>query len=74
MICPYCSTEMTSGFIQGMSYKPDLAWFDEIGMIEQHQIFDLFMEQLALVLYNKALDDAQRWYKTQQDNLYWNIR
>lgn len=29
MICPYCSTEMTSGFIQGMGYKPDLAWFDD---------------------------------------------
>ncbi len=42
---------------------------DEIGIIEQHQVFDLFMEQLAPVIYNKALDDAQRWYKTQQDNL-----
>lgn len=42
---------------------------DEICIIEQHQVFDLFMEQLAPVIYNKALDDAQRWYKTQQDNL-----
>ena len=42
---------------------------DEIGMIEQQQIFDLFMEQLAPVVYNKALDDARRWYRNQQERM-----
>lgn len=27
------------------------------------------MEQMALIIYNKALDDAILWYKQQQDNL-----
>lgn len=42
---------------------------DEIGIIEQQQIYDLFMEQLAPVVYNKALDDAQRWYRKQQERM-----
>lgn len=42
---------------------------DEIGIIEQQQILDLFVEQLAPIVYNKALDDAQRWYRNQQNNM-----
>lgn len=42
---------------------------DEIGIIEQQQILDLFVEQLAPIVYNRALDDAQRWYRNQQNNM-----
>ena len=42
---------------------------DDIGMIKQQRILELFMERLAPVIYNKALDDAIYWYKRQQDNL-----
>jgi len=42
---------------------------DQIGMIEQQQILDLFLEQLAPVVYNKALDDARRWYGQQQERM-----
>lgn len=42
---------------------------EDIGIIKQSSILDLFMEQLAPVIYNKALDDAMLWYKRQQDNL-----
>ena len=42
---------------------------EEIGIIEKEQIMDLFLEQLAPMVYNKALDDVGRWYKDQQENL-----
>lgn len=42
---------------------------EEIGILKQPQILDLFVEQLAPIVYNKALDDAMRWYKQQQDNM-----
>lgn len=42
---------------------------EEIGMLKQSQILDLFVEQLAPIVYNKALDDAMRWYEQQQDNM-----
>lgn len=42
---------------------------EEIGMIEQSQLLDLFLEQLAPIVYNKALDDAIGWYKRQQENI-----
>lgn len=42
---------------------------EEIGIIEQQQIMDLFLEYLAPVAYNKGLDDALTWYKKQQENL-----
>lgn len=50
------------------------AFFDEeygedIGIIKQQRIMELFMEQLAPIIYNKALDDAMLWYKRQQDNI-----
>lgn len=42
---------------------------DEIGIIEQQQILDLFMNHLAPVVYNRALDDAKRWYTEQLNNM-----
>ena len=42
---------------------------EEIGMIAQRQILDLFCEQLAPIVYNRALDDAMRWMKGQMENL-----
>lgn len=42
---------------------------DDMGMIKQQRILELFTEKLASVIYNKALDDAMLWYKRQQDNL-----
>lgn len=42
---------------------------EEIGIIQQQQIVDLFLEHLAPIAYNKGLDDALKWYKRQQDNL-----
>ena len=42
---------------------------EEIGIIEKEQMMDLFLEQLAPIIYNKALDDIGKWYKNQQDNL-----
>ena len=32
---------------------------EEIGMIEEQQIIELFCEHLAPIVYNRALDDAQ---------------
>ena len=42
---------------------------EEIGMIEQMQLLDLFVQKLAPIVYNKALDDAKRWYSQMMDNL-----
>ncbi len=41
---------------------------EEIGMIEQMQLLELFEEKLAPVIYNKALDDAKRWYAQMIEN------
>ena len=42
---------------------------EEIGMIEQLQLLQLFEEKMAPVIYNKALDDAKRWFSQMTDNL-----
>lgn len=47
----------------------DEEYGEDIGIIKQQRILELFMEQLAPMIYNKALDDAMMWYKRQQDNL-----
>lgn len=42
---------------------------EDIGIIKQQRILDLFTEELAGIIYDKALDDAMLWYKRQQENL-----
>ena len=42
---------------------------EDIGIIKQQHILELFTEELATVIYNKALDDAMLWYKRQQENI-----
>ena len=42
---------------------------EEIGVIQQMQLLELFEEKLAPIVYNKALDDAKKWFKQMMDNL-----
>ncbi len=42
---------------------------EEIGIIEERQLIDLFCEHLAPIVYNKALDDAMCWLKAQAENI-----
>ena len=42
---------------------------EEIGIIEEGQLMDLFCELLAPMVYYKALDDSMRWLKEQLGNL-----
>ena len=42
---------------------------EEIGIIERQQILELFLENLAPLVYNKALDDTFRWYQRVQENM-----
>ena len=42
---------------------------EDIGIIEQQQLFDLFVEKLGPVLYDRGLDDAKAWYQRQMENM-----
>ena len=42
---------------------------EEIGMIEQLQLLQLFEEKMAPIIYNKALEDAKKWFTQMMDNL-----
>lgn len=42
---------------------------EDIGIIEQQQLLDLFVERLGPVVYDKGLDDARKWYQSQMENL-----
>jgi Uncharacterized conserved protein len=41
---------------------------EEIGIIEEFQLLDLFEEKMAPIIYNKALDDAKKWFAQLMDN------
>lgn len=36
---------------------------EEIGLIQQQEILDFFLRRLAPVVYNRALYDAEEWFK-----------
>ena len=42
---------------------------EEIGMIEQMQLLELFEEKVAPIIYNKALDDGKRWFGQMMENV-----
>ena len=42
---------------------------EEIGMIEQMQLLELFERKLAPIIYNKALEDAKSWFVQMMDHL-----
>lgn len=42
---------------------------EEIGMIEQMQLLELFERKLAPIIYNKALEDTKRWFVQMMDHL-----
>lgn len=42
---------------------------EEASRLKQEQILDFVEETLAPVIYNKALDDALRWFSEQMENL-----
>lgn len=42
---------------------------EEIGIIQQMQLLDLFERKMAPIIYNKALDDAKKWFSLMLDNI-----
>ena len=42
---------------------------EEIGMIEQMQLLELFEEKMAPIIYNRALDDTKKWFGQMMENL-----
>ena len=40
---------------------------EEIGMIEQMQLLELFEQKMAPLIYNKALEDAKKWFLQKMD-------
>ena len=42
---------------------------EEIGMIEQMHLMELFEEKLAPIIYNRALDDAKLWLGQMMENM-----
>ena len=41
---------------------------EEIGMIEQMQLLELFEQHLAPIIYNRALDDVKQWFSQMMEN------
>ncbi len=42
---------------------------EEIGIIEQMQLLELFEQKMAPIIYNKALDDAKQWFSQMMENV-----
>ena len=42
---------------------------EEIGIIEQMQLLELFEQKMAPIIYNGALDDARQWFTQMMENV-----
>ena len=65
----HLTDEQKKSMMEDIAYFFDSEYDEQIGLIKQMRILEFFTEELAPVIYNKALDDMMVWYKRQQDNL-----
>lgn len=42
---------------------------EDIGIIHQEGLFNLFMDEIAPIVYNKALDDAKYWFTRKMNDI-----
>ncbi|MCQ2211993.1 MAG: DUF2164 domain-containing protein [Paludibacteraceae bacterium] len=42
---------------------------EDIGIIHQEGLVDLFIDRLAPIIYNRALDDAKLWISQRLDDM-----
>ncbi len=42
---------------------------EKLGIIASENILDFFLDNLGKALYNKALDDAKRWYSKRMEDI-----
>ncbi len=42
---------------------------EEIGIIEQMQLLELFEQKMAPIIYNRALDDVKQWFSQMLGNM-----
>ncbi len=65
----HLTDEQKKSMMEDIAYFFDSEYDEQIGLIKQMRILEFFTEELAPVIYNKALDDMMVWYKRQQDNM-----
>lgn len=42
---------------------------EKLGIIGSENILDFFMDSLGLIIYNKALDDAKKWFDKRMEDI-----
>lgn len=65
----HLTDEQKKSMMEDIAYFFESEYDEQIGIIKQMRILEFFTEELAPVIYNKALDDMMVWYKRQQDNM-----
>lgn len=65
----HLTDEQKKSMMEDIAYFFDSEYDEQIGIIKQMRLLEFFTEELAPVIYNKALDDMMVWYKRQQDNM-----
>ena len=65
----HLTDEQKKRMMEDIAYFFESEYDEQIGIIKQMRLLEFFTEELAPVIYNKALDDMVVWYKRQQDNM-----
>lgn len=61
--------EEKKSMLEEITYFFETERDEKIGIIGSEQVLDFFLQSLGDKIYNKALDDAFRWYKKVRDNM-----
>lgn len=55
--------------IQEIVYYFESERDEKLGIIGSEKILDFFMDTLGVLIYNRALDDAKRWYDKRMEDV-----
>ena len=69
MLMDTLSKEEKNQILEEIAYFFNEEFDLDLGIIRREAIFDFFQDNLAKYIYNRALDDAKRFYEKNASNM-----
>lgn len=69
MLMDTLSKEEKNQILEEIAYFFNEEFELDLGIIRREAIFDFFQDNLAKYIYNRALDDAKRFYEKNASNM-----
>lgn len=63
------TTEEKKQMLEEIKYYFKTERDENLGIIASESVYDFFMDTMGKYIYNKALDDAKKWYNNRMEDV-----